>query len=165
MRILVEDIMTRTPWCCAPDTNLAAVAELMWVHDCGALPVVAEGHVLGMITDRDVAIALGTRDVPARYLTAVEAATAPVVFCREDDDVHAALHLMGGARVRRLPVLNSEDELVGMIGINDLILAARPLDGREAELDDEEVIETMRQICAHATTQVVAVETALAAGA
>lgn len=156
MRILVEDIMTRTPWYCAPETNLATVAELMWVHDCGALPIVAEGHVLGMITDRDVAIALGTRNVTARELTAVEVATAPVVFCRDNDDIHAALHLMGEAKVRRLPVVNDSDELVGMIGVNDLILAARPLDGRTPELDDEQVIETMRQICAHAKTQVLA---------
>jgi CBS domain-containing protein len=156
MRILVEDIMTRTPWCCGPDTNLATVAELMWVHDCGVMPVVAEGHVLGMITDRDVAIALGTRNIPAYAVSAVEVATAPVVFCRDNDDVHAALHLLGEARVRRIPVLNERDELVGMIGINDLILAARPLDGRHPELDDEEVIETMRRICAHASTQVLA---------
>jgi CBS domain-containing protein len=157
MRILVEDIMTRTPWYCSPETNLATVAELMWVHDCGAMPVVAEGHVLGMITDRDVAIALGTRNVPAREITAVEVAAAPAVFCRNDDDVHAALHLMGEARVRRMPVLNERDELVGIIGVNDLILAARPLDGRRAEHNDEEVIETMRRICAHASTQVLAV--------
>ncbi len=157
MRILVEDIMTRTPWCCTPETNLATVAELMWVHDCGALPVVAQGHVLGMITDRDVAIALGTRNVPAREVTAVEAATAPVVYCRAGDDIHAALHLLGEAKVRRLPVVDDNDELVGMIGINDLILAARPQDGRAAELDDEQVIEVMRQICAHENTQVMAV--------
>jgi len=157
MRILVEDIMTRTPWCCAPDTNLATVIELMWAHDCGVLPVVSEGHVLGIITDRDVAIALGTRDVPARALAASEVATAPVTYCRDSDDVHAALHLLGETRVRRMPVVNETDELVGMIGINDLILAARPMNGRKAELDDEEVIETMRKICAHASTQMMAV--------
>ena len=160
MRILVEDLMTRTPWCCAPETNLAEVAELMWKHDCGVLPVVAQGHVLGMITDRDVAIALGTRDVTAREVTAEEVATAPVTYCREDDDIHAALHLLGEARVRRLPVVNANDELVGMIGVNDLILAARPMDGRKPELDDEEVIETMRRICAHAGTQVMAMAAA-----
>ena len=160
MRILVEDIMTRTPWCCGPETNLAAVTELMWTHDCGALPVVGEGHVLGIITDRDVAIAVGTRNVTAREITAIEAATAPVIYCRENDDIHAALHLMGEARVRRLPVVNANDELVGMIGINDLILAARPMNGRKPELDDEEVIETMRRICAHDSTQVMSVAAA-----
>lgn len=157
MRILVEDIMTRTPRYCSPETNLAAVTELMWIYDCGVLPVVAEGHVLAMITDRDVAIALGTRDVPAREVTAIEAATAPVVYCREDDDIHAALHLMGEARVRRLPVVNAKDELVGMIGINDLILAAHPVEGGKPELDDEQVIEIMRRICAHESKQVMAV--------
>jgi CBS-domain-containing membrane protein len=156
MKILVEDVMTRTPWICGPETNLAEVMELMWVHDCGALPVVAEGHVLGMITDRDVAVALGTRNVAASRLSAAEVATAPVVYCRNDDDIHAALHLMGDARVRRLPVLDAGDELVGMIGINDLILAARPLHGRKPELDDEEVIETMRRICVHTATQIMA---------
>ena len=118
--------------------------------------MVAQGHVLGVITDRDVAIALGTRDVSARDVTAVEAASSPAVFCRSDDEIHAALHLMGEARVRRLPVLNDHDELVGMIGINDLILAARPINGSKPELDDEEVIETMRRICAHASLQMLA---------
>ncbi|MBI2687859.1 MAG: CBS domain-containing protein [Acidobacteria bacterium] len=156
MQILVGDLMTRTPRCCSPDTNLAAVAELMWANDCGSLPVVAEGHVLGMITDRDVAIALGTRDVAARNLAVSEVASAPVAYCRENDDIHAALHLMGESKVRRLPVLNDHDELVGMIGINDLILAARPTDGHKQELDDEEVLDTMRRICAHAKSQLVA---------
>jgi CBS domain-containing protein len=80
-----------------------------------------------------------------------------VVYCRAGDDIHAALHLMGEAKVRRLPVVDDLDVLVGVIGVNDLILAARPLDGRAAELDDEQVIEVMRQICAHAKTQVMAV--------
>jgi CBS domain-containing protein len=153
MKILVEDIMTRTPWACSPQANLAEVAELMWAHDCGALPVVFERHVLGMITDRDVAIALGTRGVPAQCVEAAEVASTPVVFCRQDDDIHAALHLMAKAKVRRLPVLDENDELVGIIGMNDLILAAHPLEGRKPELNDEEVIETMRSICTHASGQ------------
>lgn len=153
MKILVEDIMTRTPWSCSPQTNLAEVAELMWAHDCGALPVVFERHVLGMITDRDLAIALGTRGVPAQCVEAAEVASTPVVFCRQDDDIHAALHLMAKAKVRRLPVLDENDELVGIIGMNDLILAAHPIEGRKPELNDEEVIETMRSICTHASGQ------------
>lgn len=156
MRVLVEDVMTRTPWSCEPDANLAEVAEQMWVHDCGSVPVVWNGHVLGMITDRDVAIALGTRDKQAHDVTAAEVAVAPVAYCRLNDDVHAALHLMGEARVRRLPVLNEKDELVGMIGINDLILAGRSAEGRRRDWDDREVIETMRRICAHTTQQAVA---------
>lgn len=155
MHILVEDIMTRNPWCCAPETNLATVMELMWEHDCGALPVIAEGHILGMITDRDVAIALGTRNVPASTLTAAQVASSPVVYCREDDDVHAALHLMEASRVRRLPVVNANDEMVGIISMNDLTLAARPLKGKKkAELDDEEVLEGMRHICEHTKSQI-----------
>lgn len=153
MKILVEDIMTRTPWSCAPQTNLAEVAELMWAHDCGALPVVFERHVLGMITDRDVAIALGTRGVPPQCVEAAEVASTPVTFCRQDDDIHAALHLMEQAKVRRLPVLDENDELVGIIGMNDLILAAHPVEGGKPELNDEEVIETMRAICAHSSGQ------------
>ena len=79
------------------------------------------------------------------------------MYCRAGDDIHAALHLMGEAKVRRLPVIDDHDELVGMIGVNDLILVARPMDGRAAELDDEQVIEVMRRICAHEKTQVMAV--------
>ncbi|HEU0121727.1 MAG TPA: CBS domain-containing protein [Bryobacteraceae bacterium] len=155
MQILVEDLMTRTPWCCRPDTNLATVAELMWTHDCGALPVVEDGHVLGMITDRDVAIALGTRGLRASEVTVSEVATHPVVYCRENDDVHAALHLMTDARVRRLPVVNDHDELTGMIALNDLVLAARPTNGHKSELENEEVLHTLRRICAHSDVQVM----------
>lgn len=155
MQILVEDLMTRTPWYCHPDTNLAIVAELMWKHDCGALPVVENGHVLAVITDRDIAIALGTRGVRAQDLTASEVATHPVVFCREDDDVHAALHLMTDARVRRLPVVNDHDELTGVIALNDLVLAARPTNGHKSDLEDEEVLRSLRRICAHSDVQVM----------
>lgn len=158
MRILVEDIMTRTPWCCAPETNLAEVSALMWEHDCGALPVVSNGHILGMVTDRDLAIALGTQNKTASSMTASEVASSPVIYCRSKDDIHAALHLMGESKVRRLPVVDDQDALVGMIGINDLILAARPLDGSQPELDDEEVIETLRQISAHQGQQMVATD-------
>lgn len=158
MQILVEDIMTRTPWCCAPETNLAEVSALMWKHDCGALPVVSDGHVLGILTDRDLAIALGTRNLPASAMTASQVASSPVVYCRSSDDIHAALHLMGESKVRRLPVVDDNDTLVGMIGINDLILAARPVDGRKPELDDEEVIETLRQISAHQAQQMMATD-------
>jgi CBS domain-containing protein len=62
----VQDIMTQEVQCCGPDTNLAAAAKMMWDSDCGALPVVnIEGHLLGVITDRDICRAAATRNKPA----------------------------------------------------------------------------------------------------
>jgi CBS domain-containing protein len=59
----VKDIMTQSVVCCSPDTNIGAAVELMWVHNCGMLPVVrADGKLCGIITDRDICIAVGTRN-------------------------------------------------------------------------------------------------------
>ena len=59
----VKDIMTQSAVCCSPDTNVGAAVELMWVHNCGMLPVVGTDRKLfGIVTDRDICIAMGTRN-------------------------------------------------------------------------------------------------------
>jgi len=59
----VKDIMTQSAICCGPDTNVGAAVELMWVHNCGMLPVVGtDRRLFGIVTDRDICIAMGTRN-------------------------------------------------------------------------------------------------------
>lgn len=121
----IHELMTRDPIACSPATNLAAVAEVMFQQDCGIVPVVGEGDVvLGVVTDRDVAIALGTRHRLAADVRADEVMTSHVRCVREDEDVSVALEAMKAARVRRLPVLGLDGTLAGVLSINDLILAA-----------------------------------------
>ena len=101
----VQDVMTKTVASCRPDANLAAATALMWEHNCGLLPVVNEPRKLsGVITDRDIAIALGTRDRRACEIRVSDVVYRAAVFCYADDDVRSALRIMAAERVRRLPV-------------------------------------------------------------
>lgn len=116
----VQEAMTQPVQCCTPDTNLAAAAAMMWNSDCGALPVVEDGHLAGIVTDRDICIALGTRDQPAHDLAVRDVETTKVLTCSTHDSLHHALELMRRAHVRRLPVVDSSGLLAGIITLSDI---------------------------------------------
>jgi CBS domain-containing protein len=118
-------IMTREVASCGPETNLASVVETMWMRDCGIVPVVNErGEAVGVVTDRDICIALGTRDVPASSLVARNAMTAPVVGCAPEDDAVDVLLTMAQRHVRRVPVLGIGGVLLGIVSIDDIVRQA-----------------------------------------
>lgn len=141
----VRDLMTRNVQSCEPDTNLAAATALMWTADCGVLPVVGDGRLVGILTDRDICMALGTRNRPASEITAGEVATADVETCTPDVDVHAAMALMRKAKVRRLPVVE-DGHVKGILALNDVVDA---VDRKHGSLDYEQVMSTMKAICEH----------------
>jgi len=143
--VKVKDIMTAQPAVCAPDTNLAAAAELMLDADCGILPVIENGKLAGIVTDRDMFIALATRDRRASEMTVGQVAGTHVFTCEPDDDVHAALMTMKQHCVRRLPVKGFAHTVVGIVSMNDILLAAGP---RKAVRNDE-VVDTLQAICGH----------------
>ncbi len=147
----VQDIMTRDVQCCGPNTNLAEVAKMMWDSDCGVLPVLnVEGKVLGVITDRDICIATATRNKPAAEITVWETVSGKAHTCRPTDDVHTALDIMKREKVRRLPVVDEDGILQGMLSINDLVLNAEETKGKKApELSYEDVMRTLKAISAH----------------
>jgi CBS domain-containing protein len=74
----VKEIMTAQPRTASRDTTLAAAAQLLWAADCGILPVVDSGKLVGVVTDRDMYVALATRNAPASQLTIGEVATSKV---------------------------------------------------------------------------------------
>ncbi len=141
----VKDVMTPDPRVCSPATNLAEAAELMLDADCGILPVVEHGKLVGVVTDRDLYIALATRDRRASELTVGEVARRDVLTCEPDDDVRSVLGIMRSHRVRRLPVEGFGGTVVGIVSLNDLLLAA----GSHKPLRAEEVLGTLQTICAH----------------
>jgi CBS domain-containing protein len=147
----VREIMTAQPKTASPTTTLAAAARLLWGADCGVLPVVDDGRLVGVVTDRDMYIALATRDKPASQLTVGEVATGKVWTCGSDDDVHVALDTMASQRIRRLPV-TQDGALVGVISLNDLALAA----GADKAVRNDEVIASLKAICAHHATPAAA---------
>ena len=91
----VRDIMTQRAVCCGSTTNVGAAVEMLWVNNCGMLPVVDTDHkLIGIVTDRDICIALGTRRKLAGDLTVREVATAHVFTCSPNDEIHKALTTM-----------------------------------------------------------------------
>jgi CBS domain-containing protein len=140
----VKEIMTAEPKTASPGTTLAAAAHLLWDADCGILPVVEGGKPIGVVTDRDMYVALATRNKPASQITVGDVTSGTVWACGPDDDVHVALDTMRARRVRRLPVV-ADGSLVGIISMNDVVLAA----GAGNALGNDEVVDTFKAICAH----------------
>ncbi len=149
----VDEIMTKDVQCCGPDTNLAAAAKMMWDSDCGALPILnMQGRVLGMITDRDICMATSTKNRVPSAITVGETSSGKAITCRPDDDIHTALDRMEQGRVRRLPVVDEDGMLQGILSMNDLILAAGEHRGRSApELSVEDVMHALKTISGHRT--------------
>ena len=147
----VRDLMTQAVVPCRSETNLAAVAALMWEYDCGAIPVVTDrGKVIGVVTDRDICIALGTRDKPASSITAGELTSKLPLTCQPDDEIRGARKAMCAGRIRRLPVVDSAGKLCGILSMNDLVLWAQHCDGAKRPcVSYEDVVNTMVVIGLH----------------
>jgi CBS domain-containing protein len=150
----VKDLMTTDVKTCTPDTTVAEAAHLMWDGDCGFLPVVDDGELAGVVTDRDMYIALATQNERASRLRVGAIATKKLATCAPEDDVKAALATMRQARVRRLPVVGFGGTVLGILSINDILLAA----GAGKEVGNEDVVQTLQAICArhHPVPHVVA---------
>jgi predicted transcriptional regulator len=144
----VKEVMMGTPYFCQYDSNLGIATELMWKANCGFLPVKGrEGRICGVLTDRDVCIALGTRNKVAGEVTAEEVMNGKLYSCMADDDIHVALQAMKEGKVRRLAVIAKDGSLEGVISMDDILLRAEPSSlGREPELSSEEVVRTYRAI-------------------
>ena len=140
----IAEVMTPGPIACDVETTVAEAARLMWEGDCGVLPVV-DGRVMkGVVTDRDLFIALATRDARASQLTVGSVARPNPVTCSPRDDVHQAMGKMKSHRVRRLPVVDKDGTLVGIVSMNDLVLTISP----ETSLGGE-VVDTLQTISEH----------------
>ena len=153
----VRDVMMRTPACCRPETNLGSAIEMLWTRNCGMLPIVdARQKVIGVVTDRDLCVALGTRSRPAGQITVGEVATGEAYTCRAEDDIHVALQEMANNRVRRLPVVDEDGVLEGILSMDNVVLHTETAGwGRSTELSDEDVVKTLRQIYGPRLPQVV----------
>ncbi|HEX4073844.1 MAG TPA: CBS domain-containing protein [Candidatus Acidoferrales bacterium] len=159
----VQDVMMRTPVFCSPETNLGAAVEILWNRNCGILPLVdAEQKVVGVVTDRDLCVALGTRNLPPGEINARDVAKGNVYSCGPDDDIHAALETMAKQKVRRLVVLNKQGALEGILSLDDVVLHAEAGSaGRTAELSAAEIVDTERRVYGPQLPQLVTHATAV----
>lgn len=141
--------MTKDVVPCRAGTNLCAIAELMWCKDVGAVPVVEpDGVVIRILTGRDMSIALGTRNVAPAILKARDAMSSPFRTCSPEDDVRAALGRMRDANIRRLPVVDHEGKLQGIVSLSDLVLNVRYEGGRKC-LSFGDIVRAMQVLSAH----------------
>jgi len=121
----VSEVMTRGAECTRPEATLQEAADQMRKLDVGALPVCGNDKLVGMITDRDIAVrSVATGDNP--MLGKVQDAMTPtVVYCYEDQDVSEAAEIMKDRQIRRLVVLNRDKRLAGIVSLGDLAVEAR----------------------------------------
>jgi len=141
----VRDIMTRDVVSCRADEDIATAARLMLQGRFGTLPVLdPHGTVAGIVTDRDIAVAAGTRQRNASHITVHEAMSRRVRSCSMDDDIGAALRQMTEQRVRRLPVLDQAQHLTGILSIDDILL--RALDQADG-VSSADFVNALRRIC------------------
>jgi len=141
----VRDVMIAHVKFCSPEMNLAAVSEILWKAGCGTLPVVENGRVIGMITDRDIAIALGTRNVKASEAIVRDVSLPKLFYTTAGEDIHVALNTMGTQKVRRLPVVDSKGALEGILCLDDAVLFAE----EKGDLTYSAVVGTLKSICEH----------------
>jgi CBS domain-containing protein len=121
----VFEVMTIDVGYCHPEDNLTRAAQIMWEKDCGIVPVVtADKHIVGVITDRDIAIAAATRNRRTASIKAGEMRFAAVHTCAPEDDVKDALRKMRKYKIRRLCVKGQDKDLHGIISLSDILLKA-----------------------------------------
>lgn len=123
----VREIMTATPACCTPATNLQTVARLMLDYNCGAIPVVENQdnrRLVGILTDRDITCRAIARGQNPTGLTAGEFMTAPVASVRDETSVDDCCKLMEEKKVRRIPVVDSNNSCCGIVAQADIAKTA-----------------------------------------
>lgn len=121
----IHDIMTRDPYVCDPETPLSEVAAQMRDLDVGMIPVCDGNKLRGTVTDRDIVLRAVADELDPTMTVADEVMTSEVTYCFEDDDVSKAAELMELEQIRRLPVLNRSEQIVGIISLGDIAVKGK----------------------------------------
>jgi CBS-domain-containing membrane protein len=147
----VKEIMTPNPKAIWLTESLTDAAQLMWENDCGVLPIIKDGRkVIGMITDRDICMAVATRDTNPSRVSVEEVMTGQVFSVNPEDELDRALQAMQEHKIRRLPVINAEGELEGILSMNDVVINAKTSESAFAPaISYGDVVKTYQAICQH----------------
>lgn len=146
----VRDVMTCNVFTCRPETDLAAVAKIMWDGDCGAVPVVdGGGKAIGMITDRDICMAVATQNLSASEIPVSKVFSGKLYACESGDSVKDALKVMGREKVHRLPVINKFGMLEGILSMSDIVLHVEKATGKKvSDPSCEDILRALKAVCA-----------------
>ncbi len=127
----VKDCMTNDVRIADPDQTLQEAAQVMARLDAGVMPVGENDRLVGMITDRDIAVR-GVAQGKGPDARVREVMSTDVKYCFDDEEVDDVLHKMGEQQVRRLPVLNRDKRLIGIVSIGDLARTGETAETGEA---------------------------------
>ena len=117
----IKDVMHKGVDWVSPDTPVTELAKLMRDHDVGAIPIGENDRLVGMVTDRDVVCkGLAQDNFDARVATARDVMTTQIHCCREDEDLAKAVRHMEELKIRRLPVINKNKRMVGILSLGDV---------------------------------------------
>ncbi len=117
----IKDLMTRPAVTCPNNTTLEHAGWLMWEFDCGVIPVVDDvGRAVGIVTDRDICMAAYTQGKALRDIHVTTAMAHHVIAIHADESVETAEHLMADNQIRRLPVVNNDGTVIGVVSLNDV---------------------------------------------
>jgi CBS domain-containing protein len=145
----VEELMTRKVATCGPNDTLERAAKSMWDGDCGSVPVCDEAkHVVGMITDRDICMAALFEGKALNEIPVYLSMAKQVLICNPEQDISTIEKAMRGAQVRRMPVVDAQGALVGIIGLADLAReASSERTTAEKDVTESEIGDTLAAIC------------------
>jgi len=121
----IQDVLNENVQFVEPDTKLEKVAKLMKEHDCGSIPVAEDDKLIGMITDRDIVIRCVAESGDPESMTAMDCMSAGMLYCFDTDEVEDVIRNMGEEAVRRMPVVNKDKQLVGIVSLGDLSAACK----------------------------------------
>jgi len=124
--MLVRDVMTIEVKMVRPEATIFQIARLMREEDIGAVPVVENDKLVGMITDRDIVLRALAAYPDVKNTTAKTVMSTRVLYCFEDQAVEDVLDNMGDLQVRRMPVVDRDKRLVGMVSLGDLSIISAP---------------------------------------
>jgi CBS domain-containing protein len=139
--MLVNEIMKKPPATCTTSDSVTDAAKVMQQHKCGFVPVVdGRGAVVGVVTDRDVCLVVGDKNRAMTHISVLDAMSHPVFSCYGDENVKVSLGTMARRHVRRLPVLDKQGHLIGVLSIDDVIQTPYRMGAPTAE----EVVTALR---------------------
>jgi CBS domain-containing protein len=137
----VQTIMTPNPACCTVSTPLQEVAKMMLDHDCGQIPVVAEDgsrRPIGVVTDRDIVVRLVAQGSDPVQAKAGDAMSTPCVTVTCDTSLRECCDVMETSQIRRVPVVDANGELCGIVALADIALSGQ----------DAKTVEVVKEVSA-----------------
>ena len=136
----VDQVMSRNVACCPPDAPLSVACQIMWERDCGFVPIVNSARqIVGVVTDRDICMAAYTQGLPMHAISAERTMARLVYFCRPHDSIECVVALMKRHQIRRVPVVDQNEYVVGVVSLSDI--------ARAQTLREGQVESTLRDIC------------------